>query len=103
MFGIGIYRRGEMPGTLTAEWLDDRMVQAGTAAGTGFAQNGPQTGFAGDYDITYQSGDQQVDLKLIIRETGPNFQLAWYKDGTLIDEGIAFQSGDCLILGYQST
>lgn len=103
MFGIGIYRRGEQPGTLTAEWLDDRMVDAGAPAGTGFAQNGPERGFVGDYDITYKAGDQIVDLKLNIRAEGPNFRMQWLKDGTLIDQGIAFQTGDCLILGYQST
>ncbi|WP_027834602.1 hypothetical protein [Maritalea myrionectae] len=103
MFGIGIYRRGKKPGTLTAEWLDDRMVDAGIRAGTGFAQNGPTNGIVGDYDITYEAGDQRVDLKLTIRADGPNFRLQWLKDDVLIDEGIAFQSADCLILGYQST
>ncbi|MCF4099088.1 hypothetical protein [Maritalea mediterranea] len=102
MFGTGIYRRGNQPGTLTAEWLDDRMVAAGTKAGTGFAKNGPANGFVGDYDITYVSGEQHVDLKLTIRAEGPNFRLAWYKNDTLIDQGIAFQSGDILILSYQS-
>lgn len=102
MYGTGLYRRGEKPGTLIAEWLDDQMVAAEAKRGTGFATGGPSEGFAGTYLITYETEEMSIDLDLIIKAKGPNFLLSWHKDGKLIDEGIGFQSGDMLILGYQS-
>jgi hypothetical protein len=99
MINIGcvVYKKGEEPGTLNAQWCH---LLAGV--GTGKATGGPAEGFAGRYHIHYfdDKGNEVAVRELEIDKTGDYYEPSWIYHGTLRAKGIGMEVADSLVAGW---
>jgi hypothetical protein len=97
--GFVIYRKGNEPGTLLAQWY-----HSDDGSGTGIAKGSPSEGFVGEYQIRYfdERGNVQAARELVIKKDREYYQLSWLKDGTLSAEGIGQETSGCLCVGYHN-
>ena len=97
--GFVIYRKGNEPGTLLAQWhhSDD-------GSGTGIATGASSEDFTGEYQIRYfdEQGNIQAARDLVIKKEREYYQLLWLKDGAITAEGIGQETADCLCVGYHN-
>ena len=96
--GFVLYKKGEKPGTLTAEWC-----HAVAGNGTGIATGGPAVGFVGHYNIRYfdNNGNVDADLELTIQKAGDNYELVWIDDGEITNRGIGKVIEGGLAVGWR--
>jgi len=96
--GFVFFKKGEKPGTLTAEWC-----HAVSGNGTGIATGGPAVGFVGNYNIRYFdiNGNVDIDLELTIQKAGENYDLVWILDGEIVNRGIGKVIEGGLAVGWR--
>ncbi len=95
--GVVLYKKGDEPGTLNAEYChtDD-------GKGSGIAVGGSTQGFEGKYHIRYfdEKGKLQAERGLEIKKDGDRFNLMWFNNKAISGRGIGFETIEGLLVGY---
>ncbi len=95
--GVVLYRKGDEPGTLNAEYChtDD-------GKGHGIATGGLTQGFEGKYQIQYfdEKGQLLAARDLEINKVGDRFNLIWFNNKVISCRGIGFETTEGLVVGY---
>ncbi len=105
---VGVYTKGDEPGTLEADWARSDRVSIEHDNGVvckGKATGGPVDGFAGCYSIIYTDaqGNAGEPYKLTITPAGQTYLLTWEKNGHEPSKhytGIGIVIDDKLVLGW---
>ncbi len=98
--GAVVYRPGDEPGTLEADWV--KSTETGDAILKGWATGGPVRGLVGDYTIVYHNErgepSEPYDLKIVV--SGEILHLRWSKKGRQIYKGIGMLRDNTIIAGW---
>jgi hypothetical protein len=96
--GFVLYKKGDEPGTLEAEWCHSY-----SGNGTGKATGGPPEGFVGRYQIRYfdDKGNVDGDCELDIQKDGDYYELSWIVNGEIADRGIGMEVAEGLAAGWR--
>jgi hypothetical protein len=102
MFNIGcvLYKKGDEPGTLVAEWS-----HSDSGNGIGHATGGPADGFEGSYHIVYsdEQGEVLSSHNLRIEKDGKYYNLLWINDDIVRFRGRGMEVKEGLAAGWRST
>lgn len=95
--GVVLYKKGDEPGTLKAEFCHTE-----DGKGAGLATGGSAQGFDGNYHIQYfdNKGELQAERELEIKKDGDQFNLTWFNNKEISCRGIGFETAEGLIVGY---
>lgn len=95
--GCVLYKKGDEPGTLNAEWFHPSL-----GAGTGKAIGGSTNGFEGRYHIRYfdKKGKEVAYRELEIQKNGDGYKLTWMNNGIVTSKGIGMSVTEGLVAGW---
>jgi len=95
--GFVVYKKGNEPGMLMAQW-----EHSDYGKGTGIAKGSQSDGYEGEYTIQYfdNNGIIQAERDLIIKKEGDSYHLSWFKENKKTAEGIGKEISCCLCVGY---
>lgn len=103
--GVGVYTKGDAPGTLDAQWARSDRVSSAPEKGIicgGRATGGPEQGFAGSYSIIYtdEQGKPGEPYKLMIKSAGDAYQLIWLRHDQAPYMGVGIELDSKLVIGW---
>ena len=102
-FGVGIYHKGKVSGTLKAQWFlstaDKNVICTGHAV---CIDDGVEDEYHGDYVVTYHDadGEDEATFDLEIRKQEMIYKLKWLLDDKIVSRGVGFETKEGLILSY---
>ena len=101
--GAVVYRLGNEPRTLSAQWVYSTSDPNGVGSGTAFRSDEGGTGFTGRWEIAYRGADgtDAGRYLLEIDQDDAVYALRWLRDGVVVFEGAGFVVDGALIGGWR--
>ncbi|MBT4888962.1 MAG: hypothetical protein HON65_05365 [Rhodospirillales bacterium] len=98
--GVVVYRYGEEPGTLDADWA--LSTQGHGIIRHGKATGGPAGEYAGTYFIQYydEMGGPDGSFELEITQVESVYQLTWYENAQPVIKGVGMLCENALVVGW---
>ncbi|MCP4710457.1 MAG: hypothetical protein GY869_17685 [Planctomycetes bacterium] len=102
---MGVYIKGDEPGTLHTEWVRSDWVSSDPQKGIiclGTATGGPKDGFAGSYTVVYtdEQGKPIDPFIVTITSAGDAYQLTWERGGQQPYIGVGIELDGKLVFGW---